>query len=68
MTRDTDDISTDRTDISSEPSPGAEENDNLGTEDNKGEPPTVVPSGSASDDSDDSDDDADVLADEPDAD
>ncbi|MFJ4172849.1 hypothetical protein [Microbacterium sp. NPDC089696] len=39
-----DDIDTDRTDISTEPSPGPEENDNLGTEDNKGEPPTVVPS------------------------
>ena len=62
MNRDTDDISTDRTDISSEPSPGPEENDNLGAEDNKGEPPTVVPSGSG-DESDD--DDGDVLADDP---
>ena len=61
MNRDTDDISTDRTDISSEPSPGAEENDNLGTEGNKGEP-TAAPSGPASDD------DGDVLADDPDAD
>lgn len=41
---DRDGIDTARTDISSEPSPDAEENDNLGTEDNKGEPPTVVPS------------------------
>ncbi|MBS0025126.1 hypothetical protein [Microbacterium paraoxydans] len=34
-----------RNDISTEPSPGPEENDNLGTEDNKGEPPTVPPTG-----------------------
>ncbi len=59
MTRDSDDISTDRNDISTEPSPGPEENDNLGAEDAKGEPPTVVPSGPASDD------DGDVLADDP---
>lgn len=59
MNRDTDDTSTDRNDVSSESSPGAEENDNLGTEDNKGEPPTVVPSGPASGD------DGDVLADDP---
>lgn len=39
-----DDIDSDRTDISTEPSPGADEHDNLGAEDNKGEPPTVVPS------------------------
>ncbi|WP_314427566.1 hypothetical protein [uncultured Microbacterium sp.] len=56
MTRDSDDISTDRTDLSTEPSPGPEENDNLGAEDNKGEPRTVVPS----------DGDGDVLADDPD--
>ena len=62
MSRDSDDISTDRNDISTEPSPGPEENDNLGAEDNKGEPPTVVPSGSG-DESDD--DDGDVLADDP---
>lgn len=55
-----DEIDTDRNDISSEPSPGAEENDNLGSEDNKGEPPTVVPSGSGSDG-----DGGDVLADDP---
>lgn len=54
-----DDIDTSRNDISSEPSPGAEENDNLGAEDNKGEPPTVVPSGSGDDDG------GDVLADDP---
>ncbi len=55
---------TDRNDISSEPSPGPEENDNLGSEDNKGEPPTVVPS---RDDADAEDaDDADVLAVDPD--
>ncbi|SEC29892.1 hypothetical protein [Microbacterium hydrocarbonoxydans] len=59
MSHDNDGISTDRNDISSEPSPGAEENDNLGTEDNKGEPPTVVPSDPASDDG------GDVLADDP---
>lgn len=54
-----DDISTDRNDLSTEPSPGPEENDNLGAEDNKGEPPTVVPSGPDDDESDD------VLADDP---
>ncbi|WP_372966950.1 hypothetical protein [Microbacterium sp.] len=59
MSHDSDDISTDRNDISTEPSPGPEENDNLGAEDNKGEPPTVVPSDPASDD------DGDVLADDP---
>ena len=32
-----------RNDISPEPSPGAEEHDNLGAEDNKGTPPTVPP-------------------------
>jgi hypothetical protein len=51
-------MSSDSNDISTEPSPGAEENDNLGAEDNKGEPPTVVPSGV--------DDDGDVLAADPD--
>ncbi|WP_091229199.1 hypothetical protein [Microbacterium sp. 3J1] len=55
-----DDIDTDRNDISSEPSPGAEGNDVLGAEDNKGEPRTVVPSGA-----DDEDGDGDVLADDP---
>lgn len=33
----------DRIDISTEPSPGPEENDNLGAEDGKGDPPTVPP-------------------------
>lgn len=33
----------DRTDISTEPSPGPEEHDNLGAQDGKGEPPTVPP-------------------------
>ncbi|MCT1477014.1 hypothetical protein [Microbacterium sp. p3-SID336] len=32
-----------RNDISTEPSPGPGENDNLGAEDNKGQPPTVPP-------------------------
>lgn len=53
-------MSTDSNDISTEQSPATEENDNLGAEDNKGEPPTVVPSDPASDD------DGDVLADHPD--
>ena len=56
---------TDRNDISSEPSPGPEENDNLGSEDNKGEPPTVVPSRDDDADAEDADD-ADVLAVDPD--
>lgn len=49
----------DRNDISTEPSPGPEEHDNLGAEDGKGTPPTVPPSdtGSASDD--------DVTAEDP---
>jgi len=34
-----------RNDISTESSPGPDENDNLGAEDNKGEPPTVPPTG-----------------------
>jgi hypothetical protein len=62
MNRDSNDIESERNDISTEPSPGAEDNDNLGTEDNKGEPATAVPSGPASDD------DGDVLADDPDQD
>lgn len=49
----------DRNDISTEPSPGPEENDNLGAEDNKGEPRTVPPS-------DGSDDEDDVVAEDPD--
>lgn len=52
-------IDSDRNDISTEPSPGPEEHDNLGAEDNKGEPPTVVPS-----DADDGD--RDVDAEDPD--
>ena len=32
-----------RNDISTEPSPGPEENDNLGAEDGKGDPATVPP-------------------------
>lgn len=35
----------DRNDISTEPSPGPKENDNLGAEDGKGNPPTVPPTG-----------------------
>ena len=52
-------MSNDSNDISTEQSPGPEENDNLGAEGNKGEPPAVVPSAPASDD------DGDVLADDP---
>lgn len=48
----------DRNDISTEPSPGPEENDNLGAEDNKGQPPTVPPTDGA--------DEGDVLAEDPD--
>ncbi|MFF7292293.1 hypothetical protein ACFY9N_07115 [Microbacterium sp. NPDC008134] len=33
----------DRNDISTEPSPGPEENDNLGAQDGKGDPATVPP-------------------------
>ena len=50
-----DDIDTSRNDISSEPSPGADENDNLGAEDSKGNPPTVPPTSGG-------DTDADVTA------
>lgn len=53
-------INSDRNDISTEPSPGAEDHDNLGAEDGKGDPPTVVPT-----DDDDDDDDGDVLAEDP---
>ena len=49
----------DRNDISTESSPGPEENDNLGAEDNKGEPRTVPPT-------DGSDDEDDVVAEDPD--
>lgn len=45
----------DRNDISTEPSPGPEEHDNLGAQDGKGEPATAAPIDSA--DSADSDDD-----------
>ncbi len=51
-------INSDRNDISTEPSPGPEEHDNLGAEDGKGDPPTVVPM-------DDDGDDGDVLAEDP---
>jgi hypothetical protein len=37
--------SNDRNEISTEPSPGPEDNDNLGAEDGKGTPPTVPPKG-----------------------
>lgn len=50
----------DRNDISTEPSPGPEENDNLGAEDNKGEPRTVPPTDGSDDDGDD------VRAEDPD--
>ncbi len=46
-------LNSDRNDISTEPSPGPEENDNLGAQDGKGDPPTVPPS-------DDEDDDVDA--------
>lgn len=51
----------DRNDISTEPSPGPEENDNLGAEDGKGTPPTVPPTGGGDTGGDDTDED--VLAD-----
>lgn len=50
----------DRNDISTEPSPGPEENDNLGAEDNKGTPPTVPPGENEQGDA-----DADVVAEDP---
>ncbi|MFS0853948.1 hypothetical protein [Microbacterium sp. 179-I 3D4 NHS] len=50
---------TDRNDISTEPSPGPDENDNLGAEDGKGDPPTVVPAGEGDDEK------GDVLAEDP---
>jgi hypothetical protein len=49
----------DRNDISTEPSPGPEENDNLGAEDNKGNPPTVPPTDTSDSDG------GDVLAEDP---
>lgn len=52
-------VDTDRNDISTEPSPGPEENDNLGARDGKGDPATVPPSESASSKNDD------VVAEEP---
>lgn len=52
---------TDRTDISTEPSPGPEEHDNLGAQDGKGNPPTVPPTGR-------DDKEGDVLAESPDGD
>ena len=36
-------IDSDRNDISTEPSPGPEDHDNLGAEDSKGSPPAVPP-------------------------
>ncbi len=45
----------DRIDISTEPSPGPEENDNLGAEDGKGDPPTVPPTDRGDDDGSSSD-------------
>ncbi|WP_334147891.1 hypothetical protein [Microbacterium sp.] len=54
--------SDDRNDISTEPSPGPEENDNLGAEDGKGTPPTVPPKDGADAD------DRDVDAENPDQD
>jgi len=53
-------INSDRNDISTEPSPGPEEHDNLGAEDGKGDPPTVVPTGDGEDA-----EDGDVLAEDP---
>lgn len=50
-------IESSRNDISTETSPQPGEGDNLGAEDGKGEPPTVVPS--------DSDDEDEVLAEDP---
>lgn len=50
-------INSDRNDISTEPSPGSEEHDNLGAQDGKGEPPTVPPTENQGD--------GDVLADDP---
>lgn len=52
----------DRIDISTEPSPGPEEHDNLGAQDGKGDPPTVPPTGRQSDE------EGDVLAEDPDED
>ncbi len=49
----------DRNDISTEPSPGPEQHDNLGAEDGKGDPPTVPPAGRSTGKSD-------VLAQDPD--
>lgn len=51
-------INSDRNDISTEPSPGPEEHDNLGAQDSKGDPPTVPPT-------DDGGEDEDVLAEDP---
>ncbi|WP_282848367.1 hypothetical protein [Microbacterium oxydans] len=45
----------DRNDISTEPSPGPEDNDNLGAEDGKGTPPTVPPTDADDADADDAD-------------
>ncbi|MGY1551677.1 hypothetical protein ACW5CM_07805 [Microbacterium sp. A588] len=49
----------DRTDISTEPSPGPEEHDNLGARDGKGDPPTVPPTEQQNDEQ------GDVIAENP---
>lgn len=49
----------DRTDISTEPSPGPEEHDNLGARDGKGDPATVPPAEAGGSE------DGDVLAEDP---
>ena len=54
-------INSERNDISTDPSPGTDENANLGAEDGKGSPPAVPPRG-------EEEDDGDVLAEAPDAD
>lgn len=51
-------INSDRNDISTEPSPGPGEDDNLGAQDGKGEPPTVPPTEEGGED-------RDVLAEDP---
>ena len=51
-------INSDRNDISTEPSPAPGEHDNLGAQDGKGDPPTVLPT-------EDGGEDGDVLAEDP---
>lgn len=43
-------MDSDRNDISTEPSPGPEDHDNLGAEDSKGTPPAVPPTDRAESD------------------